>query len=206
MNVVVKKRHTTEFRSKEIVNAARELILKEGVDYLTTRALAKKVGITQPAIYRHFKSKKHILLRVVDDMGEILLADFKQVSAEGESYLDALHIILHRHLLGLTKSGVGSNVLLAPELRHLHDTDLNERIIKNTNQLLGYIKKHLSGGTALGEVREDVDLDAAASLLFMIVDGLINTWARHNNQHFVLEEEYEKQWRLFRKVVAKSSS
>jgi len=33
---------------------------------LTIKNLAKKIGITEPAIYRHFDSKIHILITILD--------------------------------------------------------------------------------------------------------------------------------------------
>ena len=200
--MAVKKRHNTAIRSEEIAYAARELIAKQGIENLTTRAIAKKVGITQAAVYRHFRSKKEILLRVIDDTAEILLADFNQVPIEGESCLDKLDILMRRQLSTLTQNGASNKVLLAPEIRRLRDKDLSKRMINYLNMVLGRFKEFLSQGVTSGEIREDINLDAAARLIFIILIGLINLWETDNNQAMV-EAEYKNQWELFRNAVAK---
>ena len=198
----VKKRHNTVIRSHEIAYAAREIIARDGIENLTTRAIAKKVGITQAAVYKHFKSKKDILLKVIDDTGEILLADINQISVESDSCLDKLDSLMRRQLSTLTQIGVSNKVLLAPEIRRLHDKDLSKRMINYLNMVLGRFKEFLSQGVTSGEIREDINLDAAARLIFIILIGLINLWETDNNQAMV-EAEYENQWELFRNAVAK---
>ncbi|MBT6686787.1 MAG: TetR/AcrR family transcriptional regulator [Bacteroidetes bacterium] len=49
-----------------MVEVALELIANKGIQGLTIKNLAKKIGITEPAIYRHFDSKIHILITILD--------------------------------------------------------------------------------------------------------------------------------------------
>ncbi len=53
-------------RQIEIINVALELISEKGIQGLTIKNLAKKIGITEPAIYRHYDSKTDILIAVLD--------------------------------------------------------------------------------------------------------------------------------------------
>jgi AcrR family transcriptional regulator len=50
----------------DILTAAREVYLEGGIDGLTMRALAGRIGVTATALYRHFSSKEEILGRVID--------------------------------------------------------------------------------------------------------------------------------------------
>jgi AcrR family transcriptional regulator len=204
--VVVHKRYANAVRSKEIADAARELIAEVGSENLTIRAIAKNVGITQGAIYRHFKSKKDILLRVIDDIDEATLTELNQAFAQAfkqdNSYLDALYILMRRRLL---KRNNMKRWIFA-ELCRLQDPYLNEIIFEDTNKFISHIKAFLSGGVESGEVQEDLDLDAAALLLFSMVRGLINTWGISDNQTFVLAEKYDTMWRVFRNAVTKQES
>jgi TetR/AcrR family fatty acid metabolism transcriptional regulator len=203
MNMVVQKRHATAVRREEIADATRKLIAERGSETITIRAIAKKVGITQSSIYQHFKSKKEIFLFLTDDIRKTLLTAFSQVPTKGESSLDALDILLRRHILGIRKNRKGVHFLLVPELSRLHDKDVNERITEGTNNLISHLKAFLSRGVELGEVREDLDLDAMAMLIFNMVSGLVNTWAISNAHISVLEEKYVYIWNVFRKAIAK---
>ncbi len=53
-------------RRDEILEVARDLFLESGLEGLTMRRVARRVGISAPAIYRHFKNKNEILQHIVD--------------------------------------------------------------------------------------------------------------------------------------------
>ena len=53
-----------------VVEAALELLNEVGMEGMTTRRLAQKLGVQGPALYWHFKNKQELL----DDMGRTLLA------------------------------------------------------------------------------------------------------------------------------------
>ena len=48
-------------RQKEIIDAAISLIAQNGIEGLTTKTLAAAVGISEPALYRHFANKSEIV-------------------------------------------------------------------------------------------------------------------------------------------------
>ncbi len=51
-------------RQKQIVDATLDIIATIGIQNLTIRKLAEKVGVTEGAIYRHYPSKDEILVSV----------------------------------------------------------------------------------------------------------------------------------------------
>lgn len=50
---------------ERILSSACELYLQDGLDGFSMRKLARAVGVTAPALYRHFDSKEHVLLELV---------------------------------------------------------------------------------------------------------------------------------------------
>jgi AcrR family transcriptional regulator len=54
----------SEQRDK-ILACACDLYLAEGLDGFSMRKLAKEVGVTAPALYRHYESREHVLADVV---------------------------------------------------------------------------------------------------------------------------------------------
>jgi len=50
---------------EKIVEAARNLFAEKGFDRTTTAEIARKAGISEGTIYRHFKSKKELLMECV---------------------------------------------------------------------------------------------------------------------------------------------
>ncbi len=52
-------------RQQQIVETAIKLIADKGIQNLTTKNLAEEIGISEPAIYRHFSNKLEILKAVI---------------------------------------------------------------------------------------------------------------------------------------------
>ena len=106
----ITKRRNTEVRQKQIVNAARELIVKYGSEHVTVRRIASAVDISEAAIYRHFKNKKAILALLVDDIENRLIADFTSIGTNGKSPLEVLEGGL-RGPLSVRRRGVSFQVI-----------------------------------------------------------------------------------------------
>jgi TetR/AcrR family transcriptional regulator, tetracycline repressor protein len=73
---------------RRILETALELLNEVGVDALSTRLIAERLGVRQPALYWHFKNKRALL----DAMnGEILArAHEARVPRSGETWQDFL--------------------------------------------------------------------------------------------------------------------
>lgn len=59
-----------------VVSAALELLNEVGIDHLTTRRVAERLGVSQPALYWHFKNKRELL----DEMAARMLIDGRSPS------------------------------------------------------------------------------------------------------------------------------
>jgi AcrR family transcriptional regulator len=58
---------TTSPTSRKIAAAARRLLDREGADALTMRRIAKAVGITPMAVYRHYRDRASLLNALADE-------------------------------------------------------------------------------------------------------------------------------------------
>ena len=65
-----------------LIEAAIDCIRKDGADNLSLRALARKVGVSQAAPYRHFTDKQALLEEIVEDGFRILSSDMQQAMAQ----------------------------------------------------------------------------------------------------------------------------
>ncbi len=75
-------RISTEIRQEQIVNEAIKIIHQKGYSGLSIRELANKVGISEPAIYRHFRSKEEIILGILERMnkfGDLLRQELEKI-------------------------------------------------------------------------------------------------------------------------------
>lgn len=61
----------TKLQSNTVIRAALDLLNEVGVDGLTTRKLAERLGVQQPALYWHFRNKRALL----DALAEAMLTE-----------------------------------------------------------------------------------------------------------------------------------
>ena len=195
------KHKNQEVRRKQIIDAARKLIIRRGSEHVTVRGIAKIVGISEGAIYRHFKSKRDILAFMTDDIENSLLEDLIEASGNGNRSLEVLDSILRSHLSAIEKRrGVSFQVIA--EIISLGDKRLNGKISDKLNKYIGRLAELLSQGVKSGEVRDDIDLEATAMIAFGTIQGLVNIWAL-SNYSFDPKEKYMSIWNILREVVSK---
>lgn len=190
---------STLARQQQIVDAARKLIVKYGSEHLTVRRIAKEVGISEAAIYRHFKSKKEILFFLADHIMNSLLEGIDRATTGNGTSLETIDNVLKNHLSAIEqKQGMSFQVIA--EIISLGDKKLNKKVSDDIVSYIERLKQLLSDGVKSGLVREDIDLEAAATLLFGMIQGLVNIWAL-SNYKFNLAERYSSLWNVFRESV-----
>jgi AcrR family transcriptional regulator len=199
---MVKKRETTEVRQQQIVNAAGSLIFKYGSEHLTVKRIAAEVGISEAAIYRHFKSKKSILSFLLSHIEEVLLRDISPETAGTEPVtLHTIEKIIRNHFsaIGMRK-GISFQVIA--EIISLGDRKLNKQASQTIDKYISRLKELLTDGVRDGAVRQDIDMEAAATVLFGLIQGLVNIWSLKNGQ-FKLNDKYTSLWKIYRDAVAR---
>ena len=203
MPKVIRKRQDTVLRRKQIINTLGKLIVQYGSENVTVRRLAEAVGVTGGAIYRHFKSKKEILLFLVDYIEENLIGGIEK-GYSVQKPMVSLEKILKDHLSSIEQRR-GISFLVIAEIISLGDRRLNRKIFEVLNKYLGHIKAIISKGIELGEIRGDVDPDTAAKIFFGMIQGLVTIWYL-GSYNFTLEEKNESMWNIFYEAVKKRTA
>ena len=196
---MVQKRRSTAIRKQQIIDAARKLIIKKGSEHLTVRAMAKEVGLTEAAIYRHFKSKREILSFLMNHIMDTMLHDVERTATENSPSLDAIDQTLKLHLSEIEQRK-GMSFQIIAEIISLGDKKLNKDVYEKLNVYIDRLKNLLSEGVRSGSVKEDIDLEASALLLFGMIQGLANIWAL-SGYSFDLSEKYESLWAVYRQAI-----
>jgi len=198
---MIHRRKNTLVRRRQIISAARKLIVRYGSEHVTVRRIAKEIGVSEGAIYRHFKSKRDVLSFLVDDIENTLIADIENNYSSGLSVLETLEGIILSHMSSIEqRKGVSFQVIA--EILSLGDKKLNKKLYDVINKYIGRIKDILSEGVKAGVIRQDIDSEAVATLFFSMIQGLVNMWAL-SHYSFHLEEKYASLWSVFCKAVIK---
>jgi AcrR family transcriptional regulator len=196
---MMQRHKTTAVRKDQIVNAAKRLIIKHGSENLTVRAIANEVRLSEGALYGHFKSKRDILALLVDTIEADLLGDIKTNNIAGDSYSNILDTILRGHISAI-KQRQGISFQVIAEIIGLGDKKLNKRVSEIIAKYIDELKNLLRKGVESGELRDNLNLDGTALLLFGMIQGLINIWTL-SNYETNLEESYEASWETLKESI-----
>lgn len=167
-----RQRLSAEERQEEIIRAAVDLAGEQGVDGVTTQDMAKAVGITQGAIFRHFPTKDLIWLGVVHWVRGRLMSVLDMAAAQGSDPLDALERMFFAHL------GFVEKVPAIPKLIFTNQLlKNNPRIRELVRSILTDYEDKVSGLIAQAKarslVRPDLDERAAAVMFTGMIQGLV---------------------------------
>ena len=194
----VQKRQSTLLRRKQIINALRKLIIEFGSENVTVRRIAKEIGVSQGAIYRHFQSKRQILDFLIDYIEENLIGDIERNDPQSSTVI-ILETILKNHISAIEQRK-GVSFLVVAEIISLGDKKLNRKIYEVLNNYIEHIKNILIRGIQSGELKSDFNPQMAATIFFGIIQGLVSLWAL-SNYNFILEEKYFGLWDFFRQSI-----
>ncbi|MDA0264684.1 MAG: TetR/AcrR family transcriptional regulator [Chloroflexi bacterium] len=169
-------RQTSSIRRHQIIEAAQGLITNRGMDAVTIDAIAEAVGLSEGAIYRHFSSKHQILLQLIDELEQGLLATVELAQTTQPDALQAMECILESHLADVEGSRGVSFVVVSGAMG-FEGIGLSDRVRDMLDRYLDAIKGVLRRGVAEGHFYRDLDLDAAAFTFFGMIQSTATIWA-----------------------------
>jgi AcrR family transcriptional regulator len=85
-------------RRDEILIEATKLFRGKGYAAITMDDIGAAVGVTGPALYRHFASKEDILVSILTRAGDLIEAQARELSRQSDSPRDALRLIVRGYL------------------------------------------------------------------------------------------------------------
>lgn len=147
-----------------IVRAARTLFLRDGVDGASLREIARAARTSIGMVYYYFPSKDDLLLAVVEEVYQGLLADASEALSKGRSAEERIRALYSR--LGcLSNDEVDIVRLVARE--SLVSSDRRLRILERFQRgHLPLLLRTIAGGVDEGE------LDSGMSLIVMTIAAM----------------------------------
>lgn len=186
-------------RKQEIVEATLELAAEQGLRNLTTQAIAARVGIAQPTIFRHFASRDAIFSAVIDWVAGNLLQVLEQLEYEHTPPDERLRRLLQQQLAFIgTRRGI-PRVIFSDRL-HVESPELKAAVRDIYQRLLGRIVLLLEEGQASGCFRADLHAEETARHIGALLHGTLVRWSIQDFA-FALEEEADVLWRFLQPAL-----
>ncbi len=159
-------------RQEEILTSALNIVAQEGSRALTMKRVAKAVGVTEAAIYRHFENKRHLLLALYGYVKELILSELSPVLAE-ELPAPARLVLFVETMLDYLSKHKGINLILLAETIYHQDEELRKAMLDIFSSFRELAKILIMAGMASGDFRQDLDIDEFATFLAGMMQSVL---------------------------------
>jgi AcrR family transcriptional regulator len=174
-------------RKENVVLTAIEIIDELGIQGLSTREIAKRQGISEGTLFRHFKSKNDIMLDVLDyfskyDADIFQSVELKELKAkEAILFLGDSYITYYENYPAIIALTQIYGVLLS-------EPGFAEKIKSILFSRKNFLKAVIEKGQQAGEIKNDVESDIIADVITGTFASICMTW-RLNDRGFPLREK-----------------
>ena len=176
---------------------------------ITTARLAKQVGVSEAALYRHFPSKSKMFEGLIEFIEETLFSRVNIILAEESSAADRCDKMLHL-LLTFTERNPGITRILTGDALAGETERLHARVAQLFDRFETQLKQVLREAEMREGLRPVLPVNTAANLLLATAEGRISQYVRSGFQRSPTEA-WQEQWAqlidgFFRPAVATPSS
>ncbi len=168
-------RKTGDARQAEIIAVTRDLIFNEGFSNFTVRTVANRIGISEAAIYRHFKSKEDLLLGLLDSLfipwREALESLLQEKVAARIKLRRLVEIHLHHLVIRQLNPILFFSEAIRPE---------NCQLFEKLSSSLGFLQNTAAAivrqGIAGREFKPETDVDSAVACIVGLIQTTVIRW------------------------------
>ncbi len=184
-------------RREEILQALAQMLEStEGASRITTAKLAKQVGVSEAALYRHFPSKARMFEGLIEFIEDALLSRINRILAEEKDTLNRIRLVLQL-LLAFAERNPGLSRIMSGHALMFE----NERLRSRINQLFDRIETQLRQILRERQIREGksfpVDESVLAAQLLGQVEGSLNRFVRSDFK-YQPTANFDQYWALLK--------
>ena len=188
-------------RKDQILQALARMLETSPGERITTAALAKEVGVSEAALYRHFPSKARMFEGLIKFIEETLFLRISRILNEESNAEIRCHKILTL-LLTFSDKNPGMTRLLTGDVLAGETERLRVRIAQFYNRFESQLKQILREAQIRENLKATTSPAALANLLLACAEGRLIQFVRSEFQQSPLEN-WDIQWEfLSRNLLA----
>ena len=184
-------------RRQIILETLAHMLEKNQGEHITTAQLARAVGVSEAALYRHFASKAKMFEGLLEFIEETLFTRINKIIAE-ESRAEARVQNILFLLLGFADKNPGMARLLYGDVLVGETERLRQRVVQIYERIETQLKQILREAEASENLR--VPIADTAALLLAVVEGSITRFVRSEFKSSPVAG-WDKQWELLRRGI-----
>jgi TetR/AcrR family transcriptional regulator len=164
-------------RRLQILHALAEMLEQPNAEKITTAALAKKLEVSEAALYRHFASKAQMFEGLIEFIEESLFGMINRIATEQEQGIAQVESTMAM-LLGFSEKNPGMTRVLTGDALINEDARLQSRINQVHDRLEASLKQSLRVAATQGDIGSATDAAAMANLLLCFCVGRWQLFAK----------------------------
>ncbi|HRF22826.1 MAG TPA: TetR/AcrR family transcriptional regulator [Chitinophagaceae bacterium] len=175
-------------RQIEIMEAATNRISKFGIQNLTIKTLAEDIGLSEPALYRHFKSKNEILWSLLEYFKTEMKNRIQSISFKtSDSEAGKLRAIFNSQLQTFVSKPAIVSVIFAESIFH-YEENLSNKVAEIMDMMQDFVKANIKRGQELKQYNNFI---GASILTTIIIGGMRMTvlkWKLSNHKSNLVKD------------------
>jgi len=179
-------------RKQEIIQSALELAAEQGVKKVTTQAIADRVGIAQPTVFRHFKTRDDIFADAIAWLADKLFSVIGVALDERLPADQRLKRLIETQLDFVSRHRGLPRMLFSDRL-HLESPILKKTVQRVMGKYTSQVADLIRAGTESGCFDQSLDPDESARFVAATIQGLIMRWSIFDFS-FRLADESDALW------------
>ncbi len=164
-------------RKTQILQLIAQMLENPKGEKITTAAMAKKLDVSEAALYRHFASKAQMFEGLIEFIESSLLGLINKITAEETQGLKQVQAVMLMMLKFAQQNAGMTRVLIGDALVN-EDERLQVRINALTDKLEAALKQSLRIAVTQNEMPAALDVGAQANLLICFVTGRWHQFAK----------------------------
>ena len=163
-------------RKAEIIETAIGLADKVGPDRITTEMIARKIGVTQATVFRHFPKKEDIWNGVGMLLTGRIREAWERLGGDRGDAVTRLEAVVLGHL-GLIRQMPALPIILMSRELHVENAPLRRTLLGAMGGLQQRLKGLIEEAIAAGTFRKYLDPHDAALLLIGLIQFVALHWS-----------------------------
>jgi TetR/AcrR family transcriptional regulator len=183
-------------RRDHILQALASMLESQPGARITTAALAKEVGVTEAALYRHFPSKAKMFEGLIEFVEEVVFSRVSLILQEDGDAVSRCEKILGLLLVFTERNPGITRILNGDALTGEHER-LQARIAQLFERLEAQLRQVLREAELKNSLGTVITSAAAANMMLVLVEGHVSQFVRSGFRRKPTED-WEAQWGLLK--------
>ncbi len=186
-------------RKQQIARAAMEIISEEGIHNLAMVKIAKRVGVTDAALYKHFNSKNEMLFFMIEDIEKTMIQKVITHIGHIQDPIKKLNNLLSFQFEFIEQNKGIPRIIFSESLQQQNKV-LKVKIAYILTNYQEIIKEILKSAKKSGHISGKIDIEAASIIFIGMVQSAVIFWTL-SDFSYSLKDRQASLWKEYSKII-----